>query len=156
MNNDDVRPGTVELTELSSKELAEACAASMWKDDHCSKAMGFILESVDAGCATLSMKVRADMLNGQKICHGGIMFTLADSTFAFACNAYNQFTVAQHCSVSFLKPVYENEVLRATATERFREKRSGIYDVVVSRSQGDIVAEFRGHSRTVSGQHLPG
>lgn len=140
---------------LAPKELAQACADAMWRDDQCSKMLGFNLESVDAGTATLSMTVRPDMLNGQKICHGGIMFTLADSAFAFACNAYNQFTVAQHCSVSFLKPVQEGERLMATASERNREKRSGIYDVVVRSGSGDVVAEFRGHSRTVAGTHLP-
>ena len=94
------------------------------------------------------------MLNGQHNCHGGVMFSLADSTFAFACNAYNQFTVAQHCSISFLKPVFENDTLVARATERWREGRSGIYDVTVTRHD-EIVAEFRGNARTVRGQMFP-
>ncbi len=109
------------------------------------------LDAVGSGTATLSMVVKADMLNGQHNCHGGVMFTLADSAFAFACNAYNQFTVAQHCSISFLKPVNEHDVLVATAVERFREGRSGIYDVTITRGD-DLIAEFRGHSRTVRGQ----
>jgi len=96
------------------------------------------------------------MLNGQGNCHGGIMFTLADSAFAFACNTFNQFTVAQHCSISFLRPVAPAEQLTATAKERWREGRGGIYDVVItSGSDNKVVAEFRGHSRTVRGQHIP-
>ena len=141
--------------QTDANELAQKCADVMWQADQCSQGLGMQLLEVGPGFATLNMKVRADMLNGQKICHGGLMFTLADSAFAFACNAYNQFAVAQHCSVSFLKPVYENEVLTAVAAERFREKRSGIYDVVVSNAEGSVVAEFRGLSRTVRGQHLP-
>lgn len=136
-----------------AQQLAEKCADIMWQEDECSKALGMRLEDIGPGHSTLSMRVRRDMLNGQKICHGGLMFTLADSAFAFACNAYNQFAVAQHCSVSFLQPVYVDEVLTAVATERFRKQRSGIYDVVVSNADGAVVAEFRGLSRTVNGQH---
>ena len=84
------------------------------------------------------------------------MFTLADSAFAFACNTFNQFTVAQHCSISFLRPVSLGEQLTATARERWREGRGGIYDVVITAGSDDsVVAEFRGHSRTVRGQHIP-
>ena len=82
------------------------------------------------------------------------MFSLADSAFAFACNGYNQFTVAQHCSISFLKPAHEHDTLVATAVERFREGRSGIYDVSITRND-ELIAEFRGHSRTVRGQMFP-
>lgn len=136
-------------------ELAKACADVMWRDDTCSQSLGMAIKAISAGAATLTMTVREDMLNGQRICHGGIMFTLADTAFAFACNAYNQFTVAQHCSVSFLHPVYLNEVLTASAVERWREGRSGIYDVTLTRADGTRVAEFRGHSRTVRGQFIP-
>ena len=83
------------------------------------------------------------------------MFLFADSAFAFACNGYNQITVAQHCSIDFLKPAYEGETLVATALERQKSGRSGIYDVTIERGNGDIVAEFRGNSRTIKGQHLP-
>ena len=134
--------------------MAEACASLMWQTDQCSKSMGMQLDAVGCGTATLSMVVKADMLNGQHNCHGGVMFTLADSAFAFACNAYNQFTVAQHCSISFLKPVQEHDKLIAVAAERWREGRSGIYDVVITRDD-ELIAEFRGHSRTVRGQMFP-
>ncbi len=148
-------------TEKSAKpsdqppqKLAEACAEFMWKTDSCSQALGMAIEAVGPGSATLSMTVREDMLNGQRHCHGGVLFTLADSAFAFACNAYNQFTVAQHCSVTFLKPVNEHDKLIANAIERVREGRSGIYDVTIMRGT-ERVAEFRGHSRVVRGQMFP-
>ena len=136
---------------LTPDQLAQQCADTMWQTDHCSQAMGMMITDVGAGWATLTMVVRQDMLNGQQICHGGVIFTLADSAFAFACNAYNQFTVAQHCNISFLKPVKYNDQLTASATERSREGRSGIYDVVVTQSDGTVVAEFRGFSRAVRG-----
>ena len=135
--------------------MARACAEKMYSTDLASQGLGMKLEEVRAGYARMSMTVREDMTNGHKITHGGFMFLLADSAFAFACNTYNQFTVAQHCSVSFLAPVYLNDRLTATAVERNRTTRSGIYDVTVVNQKGDTVAEFRGHSRTVKGQHIP-
>lgn len=137
-----------------AQSLAQACADSMWTNDLCSKALGMALVSVSPGEATLELQVRHDMLNGHGTCHGGIMFTLADSAFAFACNTYNQNCVAQHCSVSFLHAVKEGELLTAHASERSRIGRSGIYDVVVSATGGRVVAEFRGFSRTVKGTHV--
>lgn len=125
----------------------------MWQGDLCSQALGFELDHVTAGAATVSVVVRNDMLNGLNTCHGGIMFTLADSAFAFACNSYNQVAFAQHCSISFLQPAYAGDVLIATATERVVHGKSGIYDVTITRDDA-IVAEFRGHSRTVQGQHI--
>jgi len=138
----------------SPQKIAEACATIMWKTDKCSQSMGMRLDAVGCGTATLSMVVKADMLNGQHNCHGGVMFSLADSAFAFACNGYNQFTVAQHCSISFLKPAHEHDKLIAVALERWREGRSGIYDVTITRND-ELIAEFRGHSRTVRGQMFP-
>ena len=136
-------------------QLAKACADAMWANDQASSGLGMQIDKVEQGFAQLSMSIRKDMLNGQEIGHGGFIFTLADSAFAFACNTYNQFTVAQHCSVSFLAPVYLNDRLTATAVERNRTTRSGIYDVTVVNQKGETVAEFRGHSRTVKGQHIP-
>lgn len=135
--------------------LAKACADEMWKNDNASRGLGMEILEIASGKAVLEMKVRKDMTNGHDICHGGFMFLLADSAFAFACNGYNQITVAQHCSIDFLKPAYEGEFLIATALERQKSGRSGIYDVTIERKKGDIVAEFRGNSRTVKGQHLP-
>jgi acyl-CoA thioesterase len=101
------------------------------------------------------MLVREDMVNGHALCHGGYIFTLADSAFAFACNTYGQRTVAQHCAVTFLAPARLGERLVATAAERFREGRSGIYDITVEDATGRRIAEFRGHSRTIAGALLP-
>ncbi len=139
---------------MSPDQLARACATRMWDSDKASQALGMTLIEVSAGRAAVSMRVREDMSNGQGKCHGGMMFTLADSAFAFACNAYNQFTVAAHCSISFVSAVEVGELLTATAVERQRSGRSGIYDVCVCRESGEVVAEFRGHSRTVKGQHI--
>jgi acyl-CoA thioesterase len=131
--------------------VAEACAKAMWQDDRASKSLGMRIQGVGPGEAVLSMTVRKDMTNGHGICHGGFIFTLADS--AFACNTYDQRTVAQHCAVTFLQSAQEGDVLTAHALERTRAQRSGIYDVTVRR--GDtIIAEFRGHSRTIAGQLL--
>lgn len=134
--------------------LAEACAEKMWLDDRASQGLGMRLQRVAPGEAVLSMVVRKDMTNGHGICHGGFIFTLADSTFAFACNTYDQRTVAQQCAVTFLQPVREGETLTAHAVERTRAGRGGIYDVTVRDSTNTVVAEFRGHSRTISGRLL--
>ena len=136
-------------------QLAKACADAMWAKDQASSGLGMQIDKVEQGFAQLSMSIREDMLNGQKIGHGGFIFTLADSAFAFACNTYNQFAVAQHCNVSFLAPVFLDDRLTATAVERNRSGRSGIYDVTVVNQKGETVAEFRGFSRTVKGQHVP-
>jgi acyl-CoA thioesterase len=141
--------------DMTPDELAQACADEMWKNDDASRGLGMGVVEITSGKAVLRMKVRKDMTNSHDICHGGFMFLLADSAFAFACNGYNQITVAQHCSIDFLKPAFENETLIATALERQKSHRSGIYDVTIERENGDIVAEFRGNSRTIKGQHLP-
>lgn len=140
---------------MTPDELAKACADKMWQTDSASKGLGFEIVSVTSGEATLTMTVREDMLNGQRICHGGFIFTLADSAFAFACNGYNQFTVAQSCKIDFLAPAFEGDVLTAIAGERYREGRSGIYDCTVKNQKGETIAEMRGNSRTVKGVHLP-
>ncbi len=97
------------------------------------------------------MTVRADMTNGHGTCHGGFIFTLADSAFAFACNTYDERTVAQHAQITFIAPAMAGDKLVASAIERSRTGRSGIYDITVTREDGQQIAEFRGHSRTVGG-----
>ena len=109
------------------------------------------LLSVGPGRAILTMTVRESMTNGQGICHGGFIFALADSAFAFACNSYGQRTVAQHCAVTFLRPAQLGDRLTAECVERTRTGRNGIYDVAVKRADGELIAEFRGHSRTIDG-----
>ena len=135
--------------------MARACAQSMWASDNASKGLGMEIDEVRLGYARLTMPIRKDMTNGQNIAHGGFIFTLADSAFAFACNGRNQFTVAQHCAVTFLAPGFQGDVMTAIAEEKHFAGRSGIYDVTVTNQDGETIAEFRGHSRTVKGQHIP-
>lgn len=137
-----------------TQALAEACAAAMWASDRASPGLGMALEQVGPGRARLSMRVGAHMLNGHGTCHGGFIFALADSAFAFACNTSGMAAVASHCSISYLRPVREGALLVAEAAERHSEGRSGIYDVQVS-VEGGVVAEFRGLSRTTGARVLP-
>lgn len=131
-------------------EIARACADAMWTDDRASAGLGMRLLDVGAGYASLSMEITAAMTNGHATAHGGFIFSLADSAFAFACNSRGDKAVAQHCSITFLRPGRLGDQLVATAHEVAREGRNGIYDVSVS-SGDETVAEFRGHSRTVAG-----
>jgi acyl-CoA thioesterase len=108
------------------------------------------IESVTPGHCRISMAIRGEMTNGHGIAHGGFIFSLADSAFAFACNSYNVRTVAQACDIVFVLPAYEGDLLLADAVERHRFGRNGIYDIKVTRGE-DVVAEFRGHSRTIGG-----
>ena len=147
--------GSINASTLSPDELARACDDAMWEQDNASRGLGMRIEDVGPGWARLSMTVRDDMTNGRKICHGGFILTLADSAFAFACNSHNQNTVAQQCAVTFLAPVGAGERLMAEAREINRSGRSGIYDIRINRAGGETVAEFRGHSRTLKGSHLP-
>jgi phenylacetic acid degradation protein PaaD len=125
----------------------------MWADDRASPALGMTLDAVDVGMATLSMTVRADMVNGLDICHGGLIFTLADSAMAFASNSYNQRAVAQGAEVYFLAPARLGMRLLAEARERHRAERTGIYDVTVrDAATGTVIAEFRGMTRTIAGK----
>jgi acyl-CoA thioesterase len=138
----------------SPDDLARACAEAMWKEDDASKGLGMELVEVKPGWATLSMTVQPHMVNGQRIAHGGFIFLLADSAFAFACNSRNERAVAAQCSISFIKPGKLGDLLVATAREISRSGRSGIYDVRVT--VGDtVIAEFRGHSRVIAGTWLP-
>lgn len=141
---------------MDAGELARACAEQMWADDSASKGLGMELVSVEPGRSVLAMTVTDKMVNGHKICHGGFIFTLADSAFAFACNTYNQRAVAQHCAVTFIAPGKLGDRLTARAVEQQRFGRSGIYDITVTRDDGSVIAEFRGHSRTIEGTLLPG
>src|SRR4051794_33338350 len=124
----------------------------MYDDDAASRALGITISDVAAGTAIASMKVREDMVNGHGICHGGYIFTLADTAFAFACNTYGDVTVAAGADISFLEPVHTDEHLTATAVELARRGRSGLYDVTVRTDEGTVVAEFRGRSRSLGKQ----
>ena len=143
------------VSEMTPQEIAEASARGMWNDDSASQRLGMSLDYIAPGQATLSMTITDTMSNGHGNAHGGYIFTLADSAFAFACNSYNQMAVAQHCSITYLIPGRIGDRLTATATETSRRGRSGIYDIRITNQDGDHVAEFRGHSRTIKGTHLP-
>ena len=139
---------------LSPDQLARACADAMWAEDDASKGLGMEIVEVGPGRATLAMTVKPHMVNGQRIAHGGFIFLLADSTFAFACNSRNERAVAAQCDITFIRPGKLGDRLVATAREISRSGRSGIYDIRVTADDA-VIAEFRGHSRTIAGSWLP-
>ena len=134
---------------MDPAEIALRCAETMYAADPASQRLGIEITDVAPGAATASMTVREDMTNGHGICHGGYVFTVADTAFAFACNTYDDRTVAAGADINFLEPVTVGERLVARASELVRRGRSGIYDVRVTRGDGVTVAEFRGRSRSL-------
>jgi acyl-CoA thioesterase len=139
------------MSDADADALARRAAEAMWRTDTASQWMGMNIEEVRAGYARLSMPVRPEFLNGHGICHGGFMFTLADSTFAFACNSHNQVAVAAGCAIEFLKPVQGEDHLTAECIEQTLSGRHGIYDVRVTNRAGDVVAMMRGKSAQIKG-----
>jgi|SRR5579862_5088642 len=131
--------------------LAKRVANVMYARDRATQAMGMRIRTVSAGHAELTMTVRGDMLNGHATCHGGVIFMLADSAFAFACNSYNLTTVAAGCSIEFLAPAREGDTLIAVAQERSAIGRTGVYDIDVRNQEGALIAVFRGKSHRVKG-----
>jgi acyl-CoA thioesterase len=138
---------------MDALERARACADRMYANDTASRALGIEIEIPEPGSAIASMTVRPDMTNGFDLCHGGLIFTLADTAFAFACNAYDDVTVAGSGTVEFLRPTYEGDTLRAVALEEHRGKRSGVYAVEVINQRDEFVALFRGRA-VARGQSL--
>jgi acyl-CoA thioesterase len=128
----------------------------MWARDRATNALGMKIEEVRPGYARISMAVRGDMVNGHHICHGGLIFTLADSAFAYACNSYNKNTVASACNIDFLAPGREGDTLDAEAIEQSQAGRTGVYDVTVRDSAGKTIALFRGKSYRISGEVIAG
>ena len=133
------------------QSVAEASARAMYEQDRASQALGMSVLEVSPGYARLAMKVREDMVNGHQLCHGGLIFTLADSAFAFACNTSDLVTVASSGAIEFLLSGRLGDELTATAEERTRSKRTGVYDVSVRNQRGECVALFRGRSHQVGG-----
>lgn len=128
---------------------------AMYADDAASKGLGMEIVDVGYGRATVTMTIRDDMVNGLDICHGGIIFALADSAMAFATNSYNQFAVATMAEIDWVRPGYKGAVLTAAAEERHKRGRNAITDVVVTDDSGQTIALFRGRTRQIEGRHLP-
>jgi len=131
---------------MEDLERARACAQRMYEKDRASQALGIEIEVPEPGSAVATMQVREDMVNGFDMCHGGLIFTLADTAFAFACNAYNDITVAGAATIDFLRPVMLGDVLKAVALEEHRGRRGGVYAVEVVNQRNQFVALFRGRS----------
>lgn len=138
------------------QQLAQAVANAMWSRDNATQALGMEVLAVGPGTATIAMPVRPEMLNGHHMCHGGYIFTLADSAFAYACNSYNQNTVASACHIDFLAPARLGDVLEAEAVERSAAGRTGVYDITVRVRGGKTVALFRGKSYRIQGEVIAG
>lgn len=132
--------------------VAEAVGRGMYARDHCARAHGITLLAIAPGHARMSMAVRKDMVNGHDIGHGGMTFTLADTAFAYACNAGNEATVAQACNIVFLAPTRLGDVLTAECREVHRRGRGGVYDVTVTNQEGTVVGLFRGQSARIQGE----
>ena len=144
------------MSKRSPQQLAAAVGEAMFAVDAASKDfLQMELLACEPGRAVMRMKVREAMLNGHKICHGGLIFTLADSTFAFACNSHNKVTVAAGCSIEFLKPAHLDDVLTCEGVEQLLQGRHGIYDMKVSNQRGEVVAMFRGKSASIQGTVIP-
>ena len=137
---------------MTPQEVASAVGVGIMANDHASKALGMRLTHISPGAAHIEMTVRRDMLNGFGTCHGGVITTLADSAFGFACNSYNEQTVASGLSVDFVAPAYEGDVLTARAVEVVLSGRTGVYDVMVFNQTADCIAVFRGRSHRIKGK----
>lgn len=141
--------------KMNPQALAEAAGASMFARDAASQAMGMKLVEIRPGYARMTMPVRTDMLNGHQTCHGGFIFALADSAFAFACNSHNHTTVGAGCTIDYLAPGRLDDLLTAEAIERTLAGKTGIYDVNVTNQEGKMIATFRGKSHRVAGEVVP-
>ena len=139
---------------MTPQQVAEATRDAMWRDDRASQALGMQVLAVGPGTATVTMTVREDMLNGHDICHGGLVTMLADSAFAYACNAYNEVTVASGFDVNLIAAAHRGDVLTAEVAEVAKAGRTGVYDVTVSNQRGEPLAAFRGRSYTMKGKPL--
>ena len=136
---------------MNRQALAERIAAVIEREDRASRLLGMKLVEVGPGRARLSMRVTGEMVNGQKVCHGGLIFSLADSSFGYACNTHNQRALAASCSIDFLAPAQLGDELTADARETAHAGRTRLYDVRVTNQAGELVALFRGKSASVKG-----
>ena len=144
------------MSTRSPEQLAAAVGEAMFAvDAACKDFLQIELVSCEPGRAVMRMTVREPMLNGHRICHGGLIFTLADSTFAYACNSHNKVTVAAGCSIEFLKPAHLGDVLTCEGVEQVLQGRHGIYDMQVRNQKGEVIAVFRGKSTSIQGTVIP-
>ncbi len=144
------------LSPAEAQALADATAEAMFSRDRAAQALGIKIVRVQPGASLLTMTVRSDMVNGHHICHGGMIFSLADTAFAYACNSYNKNTVASACHIDFLAPAKEGETLEAEAVEQSASGRTGVYDITVRNNHGKTIALFRGKSYRISGEVIAG
>jgi len=136
---------------IESRVSPDACSVALHENDYAAKALGVRILSTSLGESVLSMQVRQDMLNGHGSCHGGMIFTLADTAFAHACNSGNKPTVASGCTIDYIAPGKEGDILTARASERSRSGRTGIYDIEVLNQNEQLIAVFRGRSYQLKG-----
>ena len=139
------------MNTRDAQQVAERSAAALYERDQASRHLGMSIVEVKPGRARVTMRVTADMVNGHEVCHGGFVFTLADSAFAFSCNTYDRSTVAAAASIDFLAPARAGDELTATASEQWRSRRAGLYEVVVTNQKGERIALFRGRSHQLDG-----
>jgi acyl-CoA thioesterase len=139
------------MTMLTPQQIAERCTEVMWPDDHAAQGMGITIASTTPGGATVTMKVRQDMVNGHGICHGGYIFALADTNFAYACNSFNHRAVAAGVDINFIAVAHLGDTLTATGGARHQGGRSGVYDIEVTNQDGKTIAVFRGRSTRIKG-----
>ena len=144
------------LSPAEAQALADATAEAMFARDNAAQALGIKIVRVQPGASLLTMTVRSDMVNGHHICHGGMIFSLADTAFAYACNSYNKNTVASACHIDFLAPAKEGETLEAEAVEQSAAGRTGVYDITVRNNHGKTIALFRGKSYRINGEVIAG
>ena len=147
---------TNQVAADAAQALAETAAAAMWTRDHAAQALDIAIVRVAPGYAQLTLAVRRDMVYGHHICHGGMIFSLADTAFAYSCNSYNKNTVGSSCNIDFLAPAKEGDTLQAEALERSQAGRTGVYDVTVRTQTGKVVALFRGKSYRAQGEVIAG
>ncbi|NRA86973.1 MAG: hydroxyphenylacetyl-CoA thioesterase PaaI [Rhizobiales bacterium] len=145
----------IDMPKTNADVTPTQCADAMLNQDACSKMMGMELVSTDRGRAVVKMQIRKDMVNGHNTTHGGMIFTLADTAFAVACNSYNLPNVAEFCTINFMNPAFLGDVLTASAKQIHQQGRNGLYDIALVNQDGLKIAEFRGKCRQIKGQHVP-
>ena len=139
------------MTALNAQALAELAGKTMYERDPATQSLGIALAEIRPGYARMTMTVRSDMLNGHQSCHGGYIFLLADSAFAFACNSHNFVTVGAGCTIDYVAPGRVGDVLSAEGVEQVIAGKTGVYDITVRNQDNKVIALFRGKSHRVAG-----